>query len=293
MTLKYALKQANNDLKHLDKEEAGASVLLLAEAILGISRYQIPIIGDKEIDDSDCKAFFSCIKRRALHEPTQYIIGSAEFMGLSFSLSRDVLIPRPDTEILVEEAMLFVRDGDRILDLCTGTGCVLLSLLKYKNCYFGVGTDISEPALEIARKNADALKIQNALFTNADLYPEAGLNLSVLDPPVCGKYTFDIIVANPPYVKSGDISGLMPEIACYEPHIALDGGADGLKFYKIIIDKAPAYLSAGGHILLEVGKGQAADVCEMLREQDFVCVKTAKDLSGIDRVVSGAYGVMN
>jgi len=185
-----------------------------------------------------------------------------------------VLCPRPDTEILVEEVLRNLHDGMGILDLCTGSGCILLSLLHYSNDCHGVGTDISEAALQVARENAARFHEERACFLQGDLFEKV-------------EGGFEIIVSNPPYVPTAEIEGLMPEVRDHEPHIALDGREDGLFFYRKITKEAIKYLPGGGMLFYEVGIGQAETVKRIMEGHGFREIKVIKDYAGIDRVVYG------
>ena len=196
-------------------------------------------------------------------------------MGLEFLVDENVLIPRQDTEILVEEVLRELTDGSRILDLCTGSGCILLSLLHYSNDCVGVGSDISEEALCVARKNAERLGIR-ADFLCGDLFERVG-----------GRY--DFIVSNPPYIASGEIRKLMEEVRLHEPLSALDGHEDGLFFYRRIIGECPDYLVRGGSLYLEIGWDQGGAVKALMEEAGFHEVRVTKDYAGLDRVVSGVW----
>lgn len=206
----------------------------------------------------------------------QHILGYQEFMGLRFQVTGDVLIPRQDTETLVEEVMRYLHDDMCILDLCTGSGCILLSLLKYSNHCKGVGSDLSEAALKVAEGNARALGLE-AEFIRSDLFER-----------ITGK--FEIIVSNPPYIPSGEIPELMEEVREHDPLMALDGGKDGLFFYKKIIAHAGDYLYPGGMLFFEIGCSQGDAVSRLMRQAGYQEVSVCQDLSGLDRVVSGVYG---
>ena len=192
-------------------------------------------------------------------------------MGMEFEVNGNVLIPRQDTEILVEEVMKDGAVGASILDLCTGSGCIILSLLKYLNESDGTGTDISEAALETAIANASRNGI-SAHFIKSDLFES-----------VSGKY--DVITSNPPYIRSSDIEGLMPEVRDHDPLLALDGGEDGLVFYRRIINEAVDYLKPAGRIYLETGFDQGEQVKEMFMDRGFKDAEIIKDYSGLPRVV--------
>ena len=192
-----------------------------------------------------------------------------------FIVTPDVLIPRQDTETLVEEVMRFLHDGMRILDVCTGSGCILLSLLKYSNDCIGTGCDLSEKAVLVAEENARVLGI-SAEFVQSDLFKN-----------ITGRY--EMIVSNPPYIASEEIPSLMEEVREHDPLMALDGGKDGLYFYREIIKQAGDYLYPGGMLFFEIGCGQAADVSGYMRQAGYQDITICKDLSGLDRVVSGVY----
>ena len=194
-------------------------------------------------------------------------------MGLRFKVTKDVLIPRQDTETLVEEVMRGLHDGFHILDLCTGSGCILLSLLHYSNHCAGTGSDVSEAALKVAEENARALG-QKAEFVRSDLFEN-----------ISGEY--EVIVCNPPYIPTGEIPGLMEEVREHDPRSALDGGEDGLCFYKKIIAQAGDYLTPGGRLYFEIGCSQAEAVSGLMKAAGYREVNVCRDLSGLDRVVSG------
>ena len=257
-------------------EEAALDARLLLEEICGTDRNDLLVHGDRLVTEDQYNRYVNYIDMRRRHIPLQHILGYQEFMGLKFKVTPDVLIPRQDTETLVEEVMRNLHDGMHILDMCTGSGCILLSLLRYSNDCVGVGCDLSEKALKVARENARELSLE-AEFIQSDLFEN-----------VCGKY--EIIVSNPPYIPSGEISTLMEEVKDHDPLLALDGREDGLYFYREIIKKAGQYLHPGGMLFLEIGCSQAEDVCRYMKEADYKEVAVCKDLAGLDRVVSGVYG---
>jgi release factor glutamine methyltransferase len=213
------------------------------------------------------------LAKRAEHVPLQYIVGETEFMGLKFKLNSSVLIPRQDTETLAEEAIKVTRPGMRILDLGTGSGCVAISILHNVKGAEGLATDISKQALLVAKENA-RLNGVKLMFERSDLFDN-----------VSG--TFDVIVSNPPYIRSGEIPKLMPEVRSFEPREALDGGEDGLVFYRRIIDSAKKYMNPQGHILCEIGFDQGQEVSSLLEDAGFGDVRVVKDLAHNDRVVCG------
>ena len=253
--------------------EAELDARLLLEEVCGTDRNDLLVHGDKEVPPEQCDRYVEYIQRRQKREPLQQITGYQEFMGLRFKVTPDVLIPRQDTEILVEEVMRYLHDGMHILDMCTGSGCILLSLLKYSNDCEGTGCDISEKALKVAEENAEMLSL-NASFVQSNLFEN-----------ISGKYEF--IVSNPPYIPTGVIPTLMEEVRDHEPVSALDGREDGLYFYREIVEKAGEYLYPGGMLFFEIGYDQAEKVSSLMREAGYQEVTVCKDLAGLDRVVYG------
>ena len=257
-------------------EEAKLDARLLLEELCGTDRNDLLVHGDRPVTEEQEKNYVNQIELRSRHIPLQHITGYQEFMGLRFKVTPDVLIPRQDTETLVEEVLKNLHDGMRILDLCTGSGCILLSLLRYSNDCVGVGADLSKKALKVAEENAGSLGLM-AEFVQGDLFE-----------PVTGK--FEIIVSNPPYIPSNVIPTLMDEVREHDPLMALDGKEDGLYFYREITGKASEYLYPGGMLLLEIGCEQAGAVTELMKNAGYRDVTVCKDLAGLDRVVSGRYG---
>lgn len=265
-------------LKEAQIGEAQLDARLLLEEVCGTDHNTLLCHGDREVSEAEEEQYRKALEQRAVHVPLQHLLGYQDFMGLRFQVNEYVLIPRQDTEILVEEAMRYLHDGMRILDLCTGSGCILLSLLHYSNDCEGVGVDISQEALQVAVQNAELLGIR-ADFLKSDLYEK-----------VTGK--FDLLVSNPPYIERAIIPTLMEEVREYDPYIALDGGEDGLDFYRRIIGGAQDYLKRGGQILMEIGSGQAKAVSELLREAGFKEIDVCRDFAGLDRVVSGRLPIL-
>lgn len=265
-------------LKEAEIGEAQLDARLLLEEVCGTDHNTLLCHGDREVSEAEEEQYRKALEQRAVHVPLQHLLGYQDFMGLRFRVNEHVLIPRQDTEILVEEAMRYLHDGMRILDLCTGSGCILLSLLHYSNDCEGTGVDISKEALQVAALNAELLGIK-ADFLKSDLYEK-----------VTGK--FDLLVSNPPYIERKVIPTLMEEVREYDPYIALDGGEDGLDFYRRIIGGAQDYLKRGGQILMEIGSGQAQAVSELLREAGFKEIDVCRDFAGLDRVVSGRLPIL-
>ena len=211
---------------------------------------------DEEMPEELQHEFEVLIKKRAERVPLQYITGEQEFMGMTFHVNSNVLIPRQDTETLVEEALKVVKPGMKVLDMCTGSGCVLISILKNVHGTGGYGYDISKQAINVAKENAKLNDVP-AIFERSNLFED------VADE------TFDVIVSNPPYIRSDEIPFLMPEVSEFEPHEALDGKEDGLFFYRKIIQESPDYLTDGGYLLFEIGYDQGWAVSSMMKEAGF------------------------
>lgn len=267
-------------LGEADIEEAELDARLLLEFVCGTDRNTLLVHGERDVSEEEYGRYCGLIERRAAHVPLQHLTGEQDFMGLTFLVNKDVLVPRQDTEVLVEEAMKHLHDGMRMLDLCTGSGCILLSLLHYSNDCEGVGVDLSARALSVAGKNYEIQRTQRpdmkARFLEGNLFE--GL-----------EDRFDMIVSNPPYIKTDVIDTLMPEVREYEPVMALDGGTDGLVFYRRIAGDAGAYLNGGGMLFFEIGCEQAADVCKIMEAAGFREVEVVKDFAGLDRVVYGSW----
>jgi len=274
MNRKEAYELGIKTLTEAGIEEAKSDTLLLLDAFCHVSRNDILIHGEVQLEAEQVTAFEKALKKRCTHIPVQHITGVQNFMGLDFYVNEHVLIPRFDTEILVEEVMKELHDGFSVLDMCTGSGCILLSLLRYSNNCKGVGVDISEDALAVAQKNQERLGLE-ASFINSNLFEQ-----------VTGKY--DIIVSNPPYIRSDVIPTLMEEVRDHEPMSALDGMEDGLFFYRKIVAESRNYLTKEGMLFFEIGHDQGRAVSDMMKEAGFEDVTVVKDFAGLDRVVYGS-----
>ena len=277
MTLNELRKECAHVLEEAGITDAAVDSVLLLEHVLSTDRNHILAHGNEQADDDTVRQYRQLVSRRKEHVPLQHLTGHQEFMGLDFIVDENVLIPRQDTECLVEEAMREIHDGMKVLDLCTGSGCVIISLAGYKNDLYAVGTDISPEAIRIAERNA-VLNKRDVRWALGDLY-EGLHNIAEYETK------FDVIVSNPPYIRSGVIPELMEEVKDHEPPAALDGGPDGLDFYRRIIDGADEHLIRGGCILFEIGFDQAEDVSGLLKDRGYRDVETVKDYSGNDRVV--------
>ncbi|MCI9336965.1 MAG: peptide chain release factor N(5)-glutamine methyltransferase [Lachnospiraceae bacterium] len=300
--------------------EAELDARLLLEHVCGTNRNDLLVRGDRLLGVREQALYEELIAARGRRIPLQQLTGTQEFMGLAFSVDEHVLIPRQDTEILVEEALRNLHDGMRVLDLCTGSGCILISLLHYSNDCEGVGTDISREALEVARRNGEKLLGPSVCSWRQD--PESGSGereerfpyddfgkcdrternqaavrdgrkrISFVECDLFGKAEgmFDMIVSNPPYIPKKVIHTLMPEVREHEPVIALDGGEDGLFFYRKIAGEARSHLCGGGMLFLEIGYDQAEDVRGLMEQAGFLEINVVKDYAGLDRVVYGTLG---
>lgn len=243
-------------------------------AALNLDRVGLYLNFDKPLLDSELAVYRSMVARRAKREPLQHILGSQEFMGLEFDVSPAALVPRHDTEVLVNEALKRAAPQARVLDIGTGSGCVAITIAKSLPEAQVVSVDVSQDALALAKKNAVKLGV-DVDFRHGSLFE-----------PVATE-RFDLIVSNPPYIPTADIDGLEPEVRDHEPITALDGGGDGLDFYRTITCEAPSYLASHGWLIFEVGIGQSADVANLLLEAGFGGIFTAVDPGGVERVVGG------
>lgn len=281
-SLKSSYAWGIDRLREVGIAEAPLDAWYLLEHVTGISRAMYYAMPEKAVTAEQKKQYETCIEKRAARIPLQHLTGKQAFMGLEFRVNEHVLIPRQDTEILVEEALKLLKEriqsaeALRVLDLCTGSGCILLSILHYAGGRIsGTGSDISHEALKVARENAAALQIE-AEWLEGDLLEKA-------------QGRFQMIVSNPPYIPTGVIRTLQEEVREHDPILALDGKEDGLYFYRRIAAEAGAYLEKGGALLLEIGAEQGEAVSGLLRENGYQNVQVKKDLAGLDRVVIGVY----
>ena len=278
LTLVAAWTRARRALEAAGLDTPVLDARLLVERAAGVDRLALITDPHRPVGDGAASILESLIDRRARgREPMAYILGKREFRGLMFETTPAVLIPRPDTETLVEVGLRLVenRAAPRILDIGTGTGAVGLSLLQAKPFATAVLTDISPDAAAVASRNADALALSD----------RAGILLGSWAAGAEGP--FDLIVSNPPYIPSADIAGLEPDVRDHEPHLALDGGPDGLHAYRAILAQAPGLLAPGGGLAVEIGIGQADDVAALFAAADLSEIAVTPDLAGRARVVSG------
>ncbi len=300
MLLLDALKSSTEYLEDAGIEDAFADAEILTFHAAGIDRLAA-YADNPEISKDLVAKIRRLIKRRAKGEPLQYIVGSVEFLGLTIAVGKGVLIPRPETELLAEDAIITVQRSKlnfqrtnsitpqesaiqpvRILDLCTGSGCIALALAKALPDADICGTDVSKAALRFARKNAAVNGIVNVTFLEGPLFG-----------PLPAGSVFDLIVSNPPYIISSDIAGLQREIKDWEPREALDGGTDGLDFYRKIFLDAGRYMSRGGLVICELGFGQADSVSKIAVESGFGNITIKRDFAGIDRTLKAEVRVLH
>lgn len=273
MTLKDAFLYGKGLLKEAGITEYETDAWLLLEAAAGCTRNDLYLRGEQPLAREQEALFGEFLEKRKNRIPVQQILGVQNFCGLDFIVTEDVLCPRLDTEVLVEEALKRILPGSRILDLCTGSGCILLSLLHFQKDCIGTGVDLSPAALKIAGQNAKKLGIR-AEFLLSDLFDQ-----------IEGRY--DVIVSNPPYIATKEIETLEPEVRDREPRMALDGKEDGLFFYRKIVSEAGEYLNPEGWLMFEIGFDQGEAVSNMMKAQGFDEVAVIRDLAGLDRVVIG------
>ena len=301
MTLREAYEYGREQLNLAGIDDADLDAWYLLEYVTGITRTMYYVKMQDEMIPEQEKQYREFIETRASHIPLQHITGVQEFMGLEFLVNEYVLVPRQDTEVLVESVLDVLEPEMKILDMCTGSGCILISLLKcsemrcshklrhqltsvqegckpFENCekqILGVGVDISEEALKVAKANCEKNGVKAELI-QGDLFEN-----------VSGQY--DVIVSNPPYIRTAVIEELKEEVKFHDPFIALDGKEDGLYFYRKIVEKSPGYLNDGGMLLFEIGHDQGEDVKKLMEQAGFTGVTVKKDLAGLDRVVFGKY----
>ena len=250
--------------------------LLLADT-LKLDRVGLYLNFERPLQAGELAAYREQVRRRAGHEPLAYILGRAEFWSLPFKVTPAVLIPRPDTELLVEAALPLLAGAARVLDVGTGSGALAIALAHERQAVTVTAIDLSAAALAVANENARTNGVAERIaFVETDL---AALPVG----------PFELIVANPPYIPQGDLAGLMPEVRDFEPRLALDGGPDGLDAYRALGRQAGAVLAPGGWLLVEVGIGQAAAVQELFASAGLAEIFTARDLAGIERVVGGKH----
>ena len=260
---KELLELGKEKLRKSGVKEAALDTWYILETVSGLNRAEYFLHSEDEIDKDKVEEFLRLIERRSKRIPLSYVIGTRDFMGLTFKVNENVLIPEQETELLVEE----------VLDMCTGSGCIAISVSLLGEPDIVAASDISDRALEVAKENAELLKASKVKFVKGDLFEN-----------ITG--SFDILVSNPPYIETHIIEELEPEVRDYIPRLALDGDKDGLKFYKNITKKAIKYLNKNARIFYEIGYNQSEAVADILLENGFGEIKIIKDFSGLDRIVT-------
>lgn len=277
-TIGSLVKWATDDFRTRGIESPRLDAELIVGHALKLSRTQIIMHLDRPLEAGELRELRELVKRRRAHEPIAYLKGEREFYGRTFAVDKRVLVPRPDTEVLIDVALRRTSDralSCRTLDLCTGSGCIAITLAKERPTTPVLATDISDDALAVARENRERLGAYRVAFAVGDLFAAVP------------KTTFDLIVSNPPYIPSSDIEGLMVDVRDFEPRLALDGGADGLDLIRRIVAESAGYLANDGILAIELGAGEAPAVRDLFIEAGFQGVEIAKDLARIERVVSG------
>ncbi len=274
MTLQEANKYGEELLQQAGIADATIDAWYLLEYVTGINRAMYFLNMQKQLSEAELEQYQAYLEQRKNHIPLQHITGVQEFMGMNFAVNEHVLIPRQDTEVLVEEALKVLQPEMQVLDMCTGSGCIIISLSKMGKIE-GTGVDISVEALDVAKKNnanldASVTWIQSDLFENVE-------------------ERYDMIVSNPPYIRTAVIEELKEEVKFHDPYIALDGKEDGLYFYRKIVEESTKYLKDNGMLYFEIGHDQGQDVKNLMEEAGFSEVLIKKDLAGLDRVVFGRY----
>ena len=285
-TFKELLKEGTQILINGGIEEARLDAWLLLGYTAGITRAWYYAHDDQKPGQEIADRYRELCTRRAERIPLQHLTGKAYFMGYEFDVDERVLIPRQDTEILAEEALRLLADkrSPEILDMCTGSGCLLLSILMEKEDAHGTGVDISEGALAVAEKNRKNLHLEErALLVKSDTFSGEYFQKNSSEHPM----EYDMLISNPPYIPTADIQQLMDEVRLHDPVLALDGKEDGLYFYRRITEEARRYLKPGGWLLYEIGCDQGEAVSRIMRINDFSNIAVKKDLAGLDRVVLG------
>jgi release factor glutamine methyltransferase len=278
-TIEAVLRWATDDFRGRGIDTARLDAELLLAHALGTTRLQLVIDAKRPLEPSELEKMRELVRRRRAREPVAYLLGRREFYGRSFRVDPRVLVPRPDTETLVDVALEGSRHVSlsmRALDLCTGSGCVAISLARERPTSFVVGVDVSTDALAVAHDNSLRLGAYNLALLKGDLF-------APLDPA----WRFDVVVSNPPYIPTSEIASLDADVRDFEPRIALDGGEDGMSVLRRIVGGARAWLTNAGLLAVEVGAGEAEQVAGLFVEKGFASVQVRRDYGRIERVVSG------
>jgi release factor glutamine methyltransferase len=277
-TIGSLVKWATDDFRARGIENPRLDAELLVAHALKIDRMRVILDSARPLEGPELAALRDLVKRRRSYEPIAYLRGEREFYGLKFRVDKRVLVPRPDTETLVDAALArstHVSMSMRQLDLCTGSGCVAIAMARQRPTAQVWASDISKDALAVARENALRLGAYNVAFVESDLFAA-----------FAGK-RFDVVTANPPYIATAELATLQPDVRDHEPRLALDGGKDGLDLVRRIVADAPTYLEDGGLLAIEVGAGEAPATVARFEERGFSDVRVHRDIARIERVVSG------
>lgn len=272
MTIEELVTKGIMELESAGVPEAQINAMYLLEHTLCMKRIEYLLHKQRQATKSEEEKFLAAISIRKQRIPLQHITGEQEFMGFVFLVNEHVLIPRQDTEILVEEVVKLAK-GKRILDMCTGSGCIILSIEQLCQPQYAMGVDVSVEALAVAKENGKHLN-SKVDWLQSDLFDKV-------------TRIFDVIVSNPPYIESDEIPKLMEEVRYHEPELALNGGEDGLDFYRKIIAESKKYLATEGYLCFEIGYNQGDAVSSLMKKAGFIECRVVKDLAGLDRVVIG------
>lgn len=282
MNLREAREIGEGALKEAGIGDASADARLMLEWVTGISMTEYALNPFRKLTEEQEAVYLDLIGKRKMRIPLQHLTGEQEFMGFSFQVNPGVLIPRQETELLAEAALKLLKPGMRVLDLCTGSGCIIISLEqigrrqeKADGTNRFTGSDISPAAIRTAAANAGRHGAQVS-FLESDLFDRI-------------QDRYDMIISNPPYIRTAVIAELEEEVRCHDPVLALDGRGDGLYFYRRIIREAEGYLNPGGRLLFEIGYDQKEEVTKLLEQNGYREIRVQKDLAGLDRVVIGRY----
>ena len=283
MVIQELLKWGTDALEKIEYSDPRQETRLILAQLLGVDRSYLYAHGDLEVPDYIKDKFIMIIDRRRAGEPLQYILGTQEFMGIELKVDKGVLIPRGDTELLVEWILSYIDeklDGRpyRMLDIGIGSGSIALAVAYHRPDGQIIGVDISREALKIAEENRKRIQLDNVSFMESDLFSSLEKEYLV---------SFDIIVSNPPYIPEREIESLQIEVRLHEPRLALSGGEDGLDYYRKITAEAGKYLAKDGILIYEIGAGQGADVADIMKTNGFKEITVIKDLEDRDRIVAG------
>lgn len=282
-TYRDAVRYAQRILTQAGIDNPDYDALELFLYITGMDRTRYLINATDKIDNTALAKYLEAVTKRSHHIPLQHIMGYTYFYGRKYKVNEHVLVPRQDTEVLVDEVLKITDSDSRVLDMCTGSGCIIISLAAAghttREDYGAVGVDISADALEVAAYNKGINDVPYIRFIESDMFNNVPAEAAA----------YDVIVSNPPYIPTKDIRGLADEVKLHDPMIALDGDEDGLKFYRNITDNSRKYLKKGGYLCYEIGYNQAGDVSDIMASYGYNDIRVVKDLAGLDRVVIARY----